>query len=51
MAKPKSFEEFYYVKTGKNCNVKEVMDYAKNNHGDYTPFEAAMFFQSAKKQK
>lgn len=26
-----------------NCDVKDVVDYAKNNHGDYTPFEGAMF--------
>lgn len=35
MAKPKSFEEFYYIKTGKNCNVKDVVDCANNNHVDY----------------
>lgn len=28
MAKTKSFEEFYYIKTGKNCNVKDVVDHA-----------------------
>lgn len=49
MAKPKSFEEFYYIKTGKNCNVKDVVDYAKNNHGDYTPFEGAMFCPECEK--
>ncbi|MEF7496534.1 hypothetical protein V4V34_18525 [Lysinibacillus sphaericus] len=49
MAKPKSFEEFYYIKTGKNCNVKDVVDYAKNNHGDYTPFEGSMFCPECEK--
>lgn len=49
MAKPKSFEEFYYIKTGKNCNVKDVVDYANNNHGDYTPFEGAMFCPECEK--
>lgn len=36
MAKPKSFEEFHKIKIGKNCNIKDVGDYSKNNHG-YTP--------------
>ncbi|MEK4198455.1 hypothetical protein [Cytobacillus sp. FSL K6-0265] len=49
MAKSKSFEEFYYVKTGKNCNVKAVVDYAKNKYGDYTPFEEAMFCPECEK--
>ncbi|AOC57547.1 hypothetical protein [Bacillus pumilus] len=49
MAKPKSFEEFYYSKTGRTCNVKDVVDYSKKNHGNYTPFEGAMFCPECEK--
>lgn len=42
MAKPKSFEEFYYSKTNDICNIELVVDYANENEGDYTPYKGKM---------